>query len=362
MRILFTSNLSGLGGGEISILHIIKKLITRHEIFLLCPQEGTLASAAREIGVTVIVDNFKRKNIFMTFYKFNRLGDFDIVHSNECSAALLFGAFNTLRKNKFKNYWTCHGQWYVFSKIKAHFIGELTTGIFCVSNNVYKNLKKYGIEKLTLSYLGVDFSKEIISSGKKIREELELKEDAVLITTVARYEKVKGQYKAIEALEPILLQDSNIHYVLVGGSVFGNEEDINYYNRVIERVNKSPCKKQIHILGERRDIDEIMQNVDLLLVPSDRESLSMVTIEAIKNNLMVITTPCEGPEEILENNEALICTENSSIGIRKKIYEFLYEENIKQDMLIQYEEIEKHVKSRFSIDKVTKIYEDIFND
>lgn len=356
MDILFTSNLSGLGGGETSILSIMEKINENYRVVLLCDTYGEFPLAAQNAGIEVVIDHFKRKNIFHTYVNFRKLlkkYNFGVIHNNECSAALLFGMMSG--KN-IKNFWTCHGQWYAFSKIKVWLINHLLNKIFCVSKNVYDNLKRQDVRNIHLSYLGVDLHSTEHERLNILRNELKIEPHSVLIATIARYEKVKGQKKAVEGLEKILNTDKNIHYVLIGGTVFGNKEDVVYKDETIAFIENLECKNQIHVMAERKDMYNIYPDIDLLLVPSDRESLSMVTLEAISNGIPVITTPCQGPEEILNNNVNMVCNKNSPDAIEEAVRKFLYNSKVNEAIHNDTLYLKQELAKRFDIENVSNIY------
>lgn len=363
MNILFTSNLSGLGGGETSILLLMEKFSKNNQVILLCPQDGKFPSVAREKGITVLIENFKRRNLLYTIFKLRKIlikYEIDIVHNNECSTAILFSIIKTIYKLKYHNFWTCHGQWYQISKLKAVFLRKKINKIFCVSKNVYNNLQKQGIDNIVLSYLGVCFPQNIPQRSNTLRKELGLRADDILIATIARYEVIKGQIKAIRGLNEILNEDPSIHYVLIGGEVFGNKEDKIYYNQTISEIEKFN-NGNLHVLGERDDLPQIYSDIDLLLVPSDRESLSMVTLEAISCGIPVISTPCQGPQEILDNNVNMICEENNAESIEHKVKEFLYNSDIHKKVIQDTLYLRVALIENFDINNVVQIYEHWFN-
>ena len=224
--------------------------------------------------------------------------------------------------------------------------------IFCVSNNVYQNLQKYGINNCIISYLGVENIGHN-KTNKSLREELNISNDSIVIATIARYEKIKGQLKALEGLKYILNKNTNVFYLLIGGCIFKNKEDEQYFH-IVKKFSRSI--NNVFILGERHDIDNIYNSIDLLLVPSDRESLSMVTLEAIKHNVPVISTPCQGPQEILCDNKNLITESNDSIGIEKKINRFVNDKEYRKEVISSSAQLKDRIDNIFSVKRVSNIY------
>ena len=148
-------------------------------------------------------------------------------------------------------------------------------------------------------------------------------------------------------------KNTNVFYLLIGGCIFKNKEDEQYFH-IVKKFSRSI--NNVFILGERHDIDNIYNSIDLLLVPSDRESLSMVTLEAIKHNVPVISTPCQGPQEILCDNKNLITESNDSIGIEKKINRFVNDKEYRKEVISSSAQLKDRIDNIFSVKRVSNIY------
>ncbi len=362
LRILFTSNNSELGGGETSLLKLMGELKKQYDVVLLTVADGELCKQARKLNIPVIIDNFKRKNLILTLIHIRKfLVGVDVIHHNECSAALLFGVLSRLCLfRKIPNYWTCHGQWYRFSKMKVWGIRHFVNSVFCVSRNVFNHLEKYGIKNKLLSHLGIDFEKSEDNNSIDLKKEFALSDVSLIITTVARFEPIKGQLKAIKAIERLNSCGYDISYFIVGGYFKVHDSAREYYESCKDYIQKSTYANKFFLLGERNDVPGIIRASDLVLVPSDRESLSMVTIEAVKEKTSVLTTPCQGPEEILEGYEFLICDENSSGGIYRKLYLYCSDESFRKKVDCSVDDVYESVRSKFDINRVANTYKKVF--
>lgn len=225
-----------MGGGETSIFSIMKKFADAgFDVKLLCTEDGTFSNIVREYGIDVYIDNVKRKNLVSTYLFYKKMGSFAARHHNERSTAILFGAFKVISRKSFRNVWTCRGQWYNFLFVYRLSVNNLVDTVICVSNVVREHLFGNVIRNIEIIHLGVDFNAATCTNAE-IKEstisELNLDDKCFNILTVARYEKVKGQYKALEAMEQLMENFSKIHYYLVGGCIFGKYTDFKYYESV----------------------------------------------------------------------------------------------------------------------------------
>jgi glycosyltransferase involved in cell wall biosynthesis len=92
---------------------------------------------------------------------------------------------------------------------------------------------------------------------QQIRRELGVPNDAVAIGLVARWHPMKDHANFLGAASLLLQQDPHVHFVLVGkGSTKNNGE-------VWKLASKLSPFDNIHLLGERRDIPDILASLDI---------------------------------------------------------------------------------------------------
>ena len=353
MNIVFTSDLAGLGGGEVGLLYVMEELIkNNHNVSLICRLDGELVRRAKELGVTVYICDFKRNllKLLKTLEKINKKEKINIVHNNELTTAIIFGILGVVYS--YKNVTTCHGQWYELSEIKKKLINKYVKHIYCVSNSVKENLEKQSIKNLSISYLGVPTEKfNKTNKNSKLKKELMIN-DEIVILTIARYQKIKGQLKGVKAIEKLVKQGFNIRYLLIGDNVFKNSKDEQYKQKVLNYIKNNKLDKYINVLGERSDIPELLSIADIALITSDNESFGVVAIESLAANCVVLSTPCDGIKEILQNDKDMICSSNDSESLTILISNYLTDEEKRKNIK---RKIKKYFE-KFDIKKVVDHY------
>lgn len=127
---------------------------------------------------------------------------------------------------------------------------------------------------------------------KRIREELKIPEDAVVLTTVGRFDYEKGYDLLLDAV-PLLRKRSSwesIRMVWVGdGHLLGRAT----------QLARLLAGERILCLGARSDVAAILDASDVLVHPSRAEGLPLVVLEAMAKRLAVIATDVGGISETL---------------------------------------------------------------
>lgn len=338
MNILFTSDLSGMGGGETSLLNLCKCLSVSNKIVVLCKKEGTLPRLLKAAGIKVYVLNYRDKvailkNIILIR---NIIADerIDVIHSNDYITSLFF-YFLSIGKNC-NNFWTCHGQWYKFAPIIKFFIKKSNKTIFCVSSAVENNLNSMGISNTVKSFLGIPINEYRTAMHSDLRKKLYIDNDTVLLALIGRYQSIKGQLKLAEAIRLLSANNINIKCLLIGGCVFNTPDEAIYYNQVQMFIKEHSLENIIHIIGERRDIPQILHDIDALVIASDNESFGMVAIEALAAGTVILSTPNDGVSEILSFNKKFLAETNDSAGLAKLINQFITDIDEYKYMFKQY--------------------------
>ena len=319
MNILYISDLSGMGGGEVSLLHILRELKKTNNVYLLCRVDGKLVELTREEKIPVYCYDFKR-NLAESLRKFKNIvrhNQIEIVHSNELTTAIIHGFFLWILRENAINVMTCHGQWYKLSFERKLLLNIFVRHIFCVSDAVFNNLKRQGVDRLTVSYLGVPTYtyKTNFVDTVNLKKELGIVENDIVIVTIARFQRIKAQMKGVVAIEELSKVLPNIKYYLVGDNIFGSLEDAQYKESVKTYIHDHDLGNIVTLLGERDDVPRLLSIADYVLITSDNESFGMVGIEAIAAGKIIVSTPCDGIKEILQNSEEMIAKTNDAKGI-----------------------------------------------
>jgi len=147
----------------------------------------------------------------------------------------------------------------------------------------------------------------------------------------------------------------NIKFVFVGED-FSNKKE--YKNEIIDKINQKNLNDKIIITGYRKDIPEIMNFFDLLIVPSKSEAFGLVVIEAMAACTPVIANKVDGLKEVIKNNNSGILVSDNNINDYKKSILSIFNNKKIQNKYI--ENGYKRVKNKFSLKRMVISVEEIY--
>ena len=192
-------------------------------------------------------------------------------------------------------------------------LARLTTHILGTSREI---LSVYGFDRRVFRHLpreaahcGFDtdaFALDRRQSRKKLLAELKLAERAKVLLFVGRLGpddalgkevNQKNPKFALEVARELVHRDPRYHLLLAGG---GQRQRQLFEAQTVDWG----IHENIHFLGIRHDIPQLMTGSDLLLFPSHAEGLGMVAVEAQASGLPVLTSDTT-PRECQVVNEVV---------------------------------------------------------
>ncbi len=139
---------------------------------------------------------------------------------------------------------------------------------------------------------------------------------AVRLGVVGRIEAGKGQLLFLQCVRMLLAEFPQLEIVLCGGP--GRSE------RYCEQVGRMAKELPVQALPWCEDIAEVIDELDVLVVPSEMEGLPRVVLEAFSAGLPVVAFPVGGISEAIEDGvTGYLARECTATGLRERIAEVL---------------------------------------
>jgi len=129
--------------------------------------------------------------------------------------------------------------------------------------------------------------------GRKKREGLGIPAESPVIGIVGMFHKNKGHRYFLEAAASVARSFPEAVFLIVGDGEL--REDME------RQVRESPHLKNVRFLGQREDVPEILQAMDVYVCASFSETFSLSLLEAMAAGRAIVTTDCGGPSEMIRD-------------------------------------------------------------
>ncbi|AZT84121.1 glycosyltransferase family 1 protein [Marinobacter sp. NP-4(2019)] len=355
--ILHLIDTTGPGGAETVFISLLDKLKgTEFQNVVVLRGEGWVADQVRSLGLSPhIIDSKGSFNLgyIRALRHLLKAEKVDLIHAHLLGSNV-YGALLALicRTPMIA---TFHGAVDVaagerFLRTKFSIIGWGASSVVCVSKRLQYELAERSPlpkHKLKLIYNGVN--PEIFSRAPAtaLREELGLSEDATLVVSVGNVRPAKGYEYLVDAAVNMADVDTNTHFIVVGHQ----REEL--FNKLKAQVAEAPRQPNIHWLGFRQDVADVLRQADIFLLPSISEGFSISTVEAMMAGVPVIATRSGGPEEIIVDGESglLVPIKDPDAIVRAIL-------NLKETALCREvtERARKTAYDRFSLESMLQSY------
>ena len=169
-------------------------------------------------------------------------------------------------------------------------------------------IKSKGVSVIRGSGVNINFFKPSKIEKKEFNKPFQLFFPSRLI-------KEKGILELLKACDKLWNKSYNFELLIAGAIDKGNPSSLNENEYQLLKKNKL-----IKLLGHVDNIKEIYENVDLVILPSWREGLSRILIEASAMEKPIITTNTPGCRDIIEHEiNGLLVNINSPEEIERAI-------------------------------------------
>lgn len=238
------------------------------------------------------------------------------------------------RKNGVKVIYTAHGfhfykgapiiNWILFYPIERIY-SRITDVLITINKEDFQFAKKH-LKAREIRYvpgIGVDTKKfqNIVVDKAAKRSELGIKDSDFMIISVGELNKNKNQEIIIRAIA--LLKKNNIHYFVAGQ---GSEKE--HLMRIAKELNVN-----LHLLGYRTDIAELLKIADVFAFPSYREGLSVALMEAMASGLPLIASKIRGNVDLVKDGINGYLVEPNDVCVWGEKIQYLKDNNSEQKIM-----------------------------
>ncbi|MCC7104105.1 MAG: glycosyltransferase [Chloroflexi bacterium] len=310
MKLMYIVQHLTLGGAEELLLGIVTHLPRdRFDVVVGClTREGIVAREMRAAGVRVevIPGRFgpRDPSAFLRLLRFIRSERPRIVHTCLRTA----GLYGRLAAWLSRTPVIYHAEQNVYAERAARhrwlerWLAAHTTRIVACCQAVadhYASSVGPGPGRLCVLLNAVDFTHaEPMSDRQAARELLGFKPNELVLGTLGRLERQKGLDVLLEAVAMLAPSRASLRLFVAGQGCLTNE--------LKKQAEALGIADRVRFLGVRRDRDVLFGAMDVFVLPSRWEGLSLALAEAAGAGLPIVATRVGGNEEVVEDGKTAL--------------------------------------------------------
>ena len=328
VQVVSDTNIGGAGRYLLNYLKYYDR--DKYSVTVIIPERSQLAPhVARYEEVNLIsapymADKSYDRNCVKFLRKiFSELSP-DIVHTHASLSARI--AAKRAKTGKIISTRHClesisHG---IKAKIMGFFNTNLTDIYIAVADAVKENLIESGIptEKIRTVYNGVEKVNELSPEKKNlIKNSLGIEESEIVFGIFARLEPVKGHKYFIKAARNLLKTGKNARFLIVGT---GSLED-----ELKTRVKSYGIEDKIIFTGFLEDTSELLNIIDVNIISSESEAMSLSILEAMSLSKPTIATNVGGNSQLVKTGKTgILVGPNDSTSLAEAMVSFIDNKNL----------------------------------
>lgn len=260
LSVLMALDSMDAGGTETHVLSLTKALIRTGQRVTLLSAEGLLRPQFEEAGCTVFLFDFHAAHAVQVarLQEIMRLQEVDCVHVHQTPSGLLTAS--AASQLGIPTVFTVHGTYYPQSSIKT--LMSLSKEVISVSAPVQKYTQQLGFPSAVVPN-GIDLQEFYPSNGSRLRSELGLPDDAVVLLYASRLAWGKGTAcdTLLRAMKDLRRYGWNrLELVVIGdGPKFEAIKELSAF------IEEESGQRFIHVLGKKARMNEYYNIADIVV-------------------------------------------------------------------------------------------------
>ena len=353
MNIVYLLGALNRGGIEMLALDIFKE-INCQDINLICIHRkyGLLYDEFKETRIPLNYFGKKITYIFR-FRKLIKRNNIDIIHVHLLLDAI-FAFVSTFRMRK-SIIFTLHSHGIKDSQItrifRSFIMNRTTLNLFVSSSlmEYYKNkFAEIDYSTQRVLYNGVNFNKinqGITTKVSTLKNEFSLFPHYLMMGMVGSFTSVRDQMTICKFLNLLNKSKKDFYFFFVGGKANKEEE---LFQNCINYCKENGLENKIYFLGVRKDVPNILRQLDLFVYSSDHDTFGIAIIEAMYIGVPVLVNDWAVMREITEDGKlaTLYKTKNEQ-DLLNKFIDYL---NNKDKYIQKAIKASNCVKKKYSIE------------
>lgn len=360
MRVLHVSSAKTHRGGEHQISLLIKQLSGLEvENVLLCPS-GSELSKKEITGLDKLVTYIKLTpaNLLVSAFikKLVEEEGIDIIHLHDPHSHQFAFYSYKLFSNKVPCVVTRRVSFPIKRTSKSYYTHHMVKQVICVSNSVKESLSNLNLDasKLVVIPSGIVLERDPVNYS--LREKYKIASDVKIVANLAAISPQKDFMTFVKTAHEFLkTYKQKVKFIIVGA-------DQGSKGKVSRLINELNLDDEIIFTGFIPEAYRYLSDVDVLLSTSVSEGLGNTIQEAMKYEIPIVATKCEGTVDLVHDRRSALLAD---IGDHSELAILLNEVLRNKELASKITKNAKEAIQKYDIEETSKqvleLYKKVFS-
>ena len=329
VNVVYDFNVGGIQKLLLEYLRYFKNSEIDYQVVVLSPNQNSnfdIICKNEKLNIHYLNCCFSNNNHYyirkyLKWYRFNfRLLKYlkkekpDLVHTHNTRMLNLIETCIKKTHKKYKWFHTLHSDPYAVHEshipVAKRVFEKYGVKTICLNETQFLKAKeRYGLSKCLYLYNAINFNKLKKDVINKIifRNSLGIKDDDYVMGAVGRLDPVKNYPFMLKVFKEILKYNNNSILLIAGG---GSNED---FEKLNSYATENGFKDKLLLLGNRTDVQNIYNIVDIFTQTSLTEASPLTIIEAQSMNCKCVVSNAIPKESVCFQNRVVRLSLNESL-------------------------------------------------
>lgn len=373
IRVLHIITTLEIGGAETNLYHLLKEMNStefNHQVICLDGQ-GIIGDWIANLGIPVFSLGMRkivpRFTALFRAYRYLKKFNPDMIHTHMYHANLL-GLMLSWKKpciwgiycsNLDNRQYSLRSRW--IQKLNFFLSRWPKQIIFNSESGLHYHIK-YGFPARRSAMIPSGFNTDIFKPdsqmGEQIRQKNHIPTNAPVIGYFARLDVMKNHEALLKTIPLVLQKKPQTHFILAGRGIEKNNPLLKQWLSNIAELD------QIHLLGERQDIHELYNALDLFVMTSRwGEGLPSVIGEAMSSGIPCLVTDVGDNRRLVGDTGMFISSEKPETIAQEIIQMLETTQSDRETMSLKARErILAYFQISYIAQQYTRLYQDIIQE
>lgn len=362
MKVMHLITTLGVGGAENMLLKVLPNLKNENIVYSILDNKDLNKKIGYKLekkGITVKYLGLRFFNLPKVIFDFRKaikkekpdILNTYLIHSNLFGR--LFGKLFGVKKVicSVRNKHIDKPLLNFLDRLSSFMVDCYTPNSPAVADFLIKN-QKISSKKIKVIANGIEIEKFNINVDKKNKKK-ELKiTNKFIVGCVAKLRKQKGHKFLFKAAQKVIKIYPDIVFLIIGDGI---ERD-----NLMNMSKRLKIDKNVLFLYERQDVPQLLQTMDLFVLPTLYEGMSNAILEAMASKCTILTTNIEENKVLITNNkEGILVPPKNSKLLANNLIRLIKNTKLRKEL---GEKAYKRVVEQYSIKKTIKLYGELYKN